>query len=200
MRVGVLGCAILVRVGMAVLGGVEIASAGSCGGSVACQCGDVVASDYAMTHDLGPCPGHGLVVRSNVTLDCRGFGLVGLGNGSEQYGVYLNGDTGTEVRGARVLRCDISASCAVSACARPRATRCSTTCSTTMATSTRHVGYGLDLAAGARNNLLRGNLITSNGTRASTSGQGRVTTTSSTTSCSTTIASRSICSPPTAIA
>jgi hypothetical protein len=86
MRVGVLGCASLLAV---VLGGVALASAGTCGGSVPCQCGDAVAADYAMTHDLGPCPGHGLVVRSNVTLDCRGFGLVGLGNGSEQYGVYL---------------------------------------------------------------------------------------------------------------
>jgi hypothetical protein len=91
MRVGVLGCAILV--GVAVLGGAGVVSAGTCGGLVPCQCGDVVTADYAMTHDLGHCPGHGLVVRSNVTLDCRGFGLVGLGNGSEQYGVYLTTST-----------------------------------------------------------------------------------------------------------
>ena len=119
----------------AVLGGVDIASAGTCGGSVACQCGDAVTADYTMTHDLGPCPGHGLVVRSNVTLDCRGFGLVGLGNGSEQYGVYLNGTPGPKSGEPRYCAVISAASCAVCASARPRATRCSTTCSTTMATS-----------------------------------------------------------------
>ena len=161
MRVGVLGCAILVRV--AVLGGVGIASAGSCGGSVACQCGDTVASDYAMTHDLGPCPGHGLVVRSNVTLDCRRFGLVGLGYGSEQYGVYLNGDTGAEVRGARVLRCDVSRFLRG---VRLRSAEGNSVLDNLLHDNgdiTRHVGYGIDLAAGAKDNLLRGNVITSNG-------------------------------------
>jgi parallel beta-helix repeat protein len=123
----------------------------------------VVAFDYVMTHDLGPCPGHGLVVRSNVTLDCRGFGLVGLGNGSEQYGVYLSGDTGAEVRGARVLRCDIS--CFLRG-VRLRSAEGNSLLDNVLHDNgdvTRHVGYGLDLAAGARNNLLRGNVIASNG-------------------------------------
>jgi hypothetical protein len=60
-----------------------------------------VVADYVMTRDLGPCAGHGLLVRSNVTLDCRGFRLAGLGNGSDQYGAYLNGNTGTEVNASR---------------------------------------------------------------------------------------------------
>ena len=161
MRAGVLGCAILVRV--ALLGEVDIASAGSCGGSVACQCGDAVTSDYTMSHDLGPCPGHGLVVRSYVTLDCRGFGMVGLGNGSEQYGVYLNGDTGSEVRGAEVLRCDVSRFLRG---VRLRSAEGNSVLDNLLHDNgdvTRHVGYGIDLAAGAKSNLLRGNVITSNG-------------------------------------
>jgi len=161
MRAGVLGCAILVRV--AVLGGAGVASAGSCGGSVVCQCGDAVAADYTMTHDLGPCPGHGLVVRSNVTLDCGDFRLVGLGNGSEQYGVYLNGDTGAEVRGARVLRCDVSRFLRG---VRLRSAEGNSVLDNRLHDNgdvTRHVGYGIDLSAGAKDNLLRGNVITSNG-------------------------------------
>ena len=116
-----------------------------------------------MTYDLGPCPGHGLVIRSNVTLDCRGFGLVGLGNGSEQYGVYLNGDTGAEVRGARVLRCDISGFLRGVRLRSAVGNAVLDNSSTTMATLTRHVGYGIDLAAGAKDNLLQGNVIASNG-------------------------------------
>lgn len=160
MRVGVLGCALVLA---AVLGGVAIASAGTCGGLVPCQCGDAVAADYVMTDDLGPCPGHGLVVRSNVTLDCGGFGLVGLGNGSEQYGVYLNGDTGAEVRGARVLRCDISGFLRGVRLRSAEGNKVLDNLIHDNGDVTRHVGYGIDLAAGAKNNLLRGNAITSNG-------------------------------------
>ncbi len=132
-----------------------------------------MAADYVMTHDLGPCPGHGLVVRSNVTLDCRGadagtgasrrFRLVGLANGSEQYGVYLNGDTGAEVRGASVVGCDISGFLRG---VRLRSAEGNSVLDNLIhdnGDATRHVGYGIDLAAGAKNNLLRGNTIASNG-------------------------------------
>jgi parallel beta-helix repeat protein len=116
-----------------------------------------------MTHDLGPCPGHGLVVRSNVTLDCGDFRLVGLGNGSEQYGVYLNGDTGAEVRGARVLRCDVSRFLRG---VRLRSAEGNSVLDNRLHDNgdvTRHVGYGIDLSAGAKDNLLRGNVTTANG-------------------------------------
>jgi len=80
MRAGVVGCPIFLLV-FAV--GIGESLAGSCGGTVACRCGDTVVADYLMTGDLGPCAGHGLLVRSNVTLDCQGFRLEGIGDGSE---------------------------------------------------------------------------------------------------------------------
>src|SRR5678815_122672 len=105
MRVGVAGCCIPLLVFAFGVGG---SLAGSCGGAIDCRCGDAVVADYLMRGHLGPCAGHGLVLRSNVTLDCGGFRLEGRGNGSEQYGVYLNGDTGAEVKGSTVTHCDIS--------------------------------------------------------------------------------------------
>ena len=46
--------------------------AAQCGGDVACQCGDVVTEDYTLSADLGPCPSHGLRLRSGVVLDGNG--------------------------------------------------------------------------------------------------------------------------------
>ena len=53
--------------------------AASCGGARPCQCGDTVTSSYLLGGNLGPCSGHGLVVKSNVVLDCRGLQITGLG-------------------------------------------------------------------------------------------------------------------------
>ena len=47
-------CALLL--GALVLGLTAAADAAICGGSIPCQCGDTVGSDYLMTADLGPCP------------------------------------------------------------------------------------------------------------------------------------------------
>ena len=82
--------------------------AASCGGASPCKCGDTVTSNYMLSGDLGPCCGHGLVVKSNVVLDCRGFQITGLGGTSEQYGISLSGKPGAEVSGATVKGCRVS--------------------------------------------------------------------------------------------
>jgi parallel beta-helix repeat protein len=139
-----------------------IALGATCGGGVPCQCGNAVASDYTMTADLGPCPGHGLYVRSNVTLDCGGFAIVGLGDGSEQYGIYLDGDTGAEVTGATVKGCEITG---FQRGIRLRAAEQSTILdSYTHGNGDfgSHVGYGIDVTLGSKNNLLQDNIIAGN--------------------------------------
>ena len=82
--------------------------AASCGGARPCKCGDQVTSNYLLGGDLGPCSGHGLVVKSNVVLDCRGFQITGLGGASEQYGISLSGKPGAEISGATVKGCRVS--------------------------------------------------------------------------------------------
>ena len=77
--------------------------------------------------------------------------------------MYLNGDTGAEVRRARVLRCDISRFLRG---VRLRSAEGNSVLDNVIHDNgdvTRHVGYGIDLAAGVKSNLLRGNTITSNG-------------------------------------
>src|SRR5262249_34858308 len=70
---------------LATLASTTVALAANCGGSVVCQCGDTVTSDYAMTADLGPCPRVpdptadtvGLTLKSGVSLDCQGHSITG---------------------------------------------------------------------------------------------------------------------------
>jgi parallel beta-helix repeat protein len=159
MRAGVAGCAIFLLVFTV---GIGESLAESCGGTIACRCGDAVVADYLMTGDLGPCAGHGLVIRSSVTLDCQGFRLEGIGDGSEQYGAYLNGNTGAEVKGARVTHCDISGFA--------RGVRLRSAEGNAIVDNLIHhngdpstqAGYGIDLSAGATGNLLQGNAIHDN--------------------------------------
>jgi hypothetical protein len=142
--------------------------AGTCGGTVRCQCGDTVTSDYTMntmntpTGGLGPCSGHGLVLTSNVALDCQDFSIVGLGNGSEQYGIYLHGDTGAPVTGVTVERCEVSRFLRG---IRLRAAEHSTILdnfSHGNGDFAAHVGYGIDVATTSRDNLFQGNTIAGN--------------------------------------
>jgi len=131
--------------------------AGSCGGPIPCRCGDVVTSDYALTADLGPCLGHGLVIGSNVTLDCRGQGVSGLGDGSEQYGIYLNGSSGATVRGCEVTRF-------------LRGIRLRAAAGNVVIDNyshengdfAAHAGYGIDMAVGSKDNLLQENTVQRN--------------------------------------
>ena len=100
---------------VAALGHAQGALAAECGGIVTCQCGDVVATDYAMTSDLGPCPRLpsgdtvALRVRAGVTLDCRGKVIIGPGDMlKDSFGVRISSahapTTPTTVRDCDVTR------------------------------------------------------------------------------------------------
>lgn len=127
-----------------------------------CHCGDTVTASYVMPGPLGPCPGHGLILTSQVTLDCQGFGLTGLGNGSEQYGIYLDGDTGAEVTGVTVRRCEVSGFLRG---IRLRAAEQSSIVANYAHDNgdvATHVGYGIDVAVASRGNLFLANTIEGN--------------------------------------
>jgi parallel beta-helix repeat protein len=137
-------------------------SAKSCGGGKECQCGDTVAADYTLDRDLGPCPGHGLLVHSNATLDCHGFKITGLGNGSKQFGIFLDGEPGGEVAGATVKNCEVSGFLRG---IRLRAAHDNVIADNTSAhngDTNAHVGYGIDVSGGSRNNLLERNRVRDN--------------------------------------
>jgi len=136
--------------------------AASCGGPQPCKCGDTVTSNYVLGGNLGPCSGHGLVVKSNVVLDCRGLQITGLGGTTEQYGVSLSGKPGAEVSGATVKGCRISRF--------HRGIRLHAASNSLIADNTatdngdqrNHVGYGIDVSGGSHNNVLENNQVHGN--------------------------------------
>ena len=122
----------------------------------------MVTSNYLLGGDLGPCSGHGLVVKSNVVLDCRGFQITGLGGTSEQYGISLSGKPGAEISGATVKGCRVSRF--------HRGIRLHAASSSLIADNTAtdngdqrtHVGYGIDVSGGSHNNVLENNRVHGN--------------------------------------
>jgi parallel beta-helix repeat protein len=138
------------------------ASAASCGGAVACQCGDTVTSNYVMSADLGPCAGHGLQMGGNARLDCQGFRITGLGNGTEQYGIYLRGDTGAELTGATVQRCEVTKFLHGIRLRAADGNVLSDNIAYGNGNFSTHVGYGFDVAVGSKNNLFQGNTVQGN--------------------------------------
>ena len=96
-----------------VLGLAPGAIAAVCGGSIPCQCGDTVGSDYLMTADLGPCPRLsgaetvGLQLRSGVTLDCQGHSITGPGDLlKDSFGIRVGTSSGASTM--TVKRCHVS--------------------------------------------------------------------------------------------
>src|SRR6185295_4947076 len=90
------------------------AMAAECGGSIPCQCGDTVGSNYLMTADLGPCPRLsgadtvGLRVRPGVTVVCQGRSITGPGDLlKDSFGIRVgtsSGSSGMTVRGRSASR------------------------------------------------------------------------------------------------
>jgi len=110
-RLSIALCALVV-LGL-VAGLAAAAGAAVCGGAIACQCGDTVGSDYAMTTDLGPCPRLasgdtvGLRVRAGVTLDCQDHKVIGPGDLlKNSFGIRVGTTDGAS--GMTVRRCDVS--------------------------------------------------------------------------------------------
>lgn len=137
-------------------------AAARCGGGVVCKCGDTVTADYELPDDLGPCPGHGLLVKSGVHLDCRDHSLTGRVDAGEHYGIFLNGKPGAEVVGATVKRCRVSG---FSRGIRLRAAQGNVivgNVSTANGDFKTHAGYGIDLSGASRSNILQGNTVRGN--------------------------------------
>ena len=136
--------------------------AASCGGAQPCKCGDVVTSSYLLGGNLGPCSGHGLVVKSNVVVDCRGFQITGLGGTTEQYGISLSGKPGAEISGATVKGCRVSRF--------HRGIRLHAASNSVVADNTatdngdqgNHVGYGIDVSGGSHDNVIENNRVQRN--------------------------------------
>src|SRR5262249_32282519 len=156
-----------------------VVAAASCGGDVVCRCGDNVTANYRLPGDLGPCPGHGLVIRRGVAVDCRGFkimgsggtteqygiilagkpGAEGSGGTTEQYGIILAGKPGAEVSGVTVRACRIAG---FKRGIRLRDASDNTIIDNVSSTNgdfRAHVGYGIDVSGGSKNNLLQGNTV-----------------------------------------
>lgn len=130
----------------------------TCGGTVACQCGNCVVADYTMTADLGPCPGYGLFLESGVHLNCQGFQVIGPNDGTEQYGINLR-----EITAATVEGCEVSG---FMRGIRLRDADGNTILNNVIhdnGDSAKRVGHGIDLARGPKNNVFRSNQIYNNG-------------------------------------
>ena len=135
-----------------------VSVAGECGGSTPCQCGDKVRSDYQMTDDLGSCPGHGLYVASDVTLDCRGRVVHGQGGRAEHFGIYLEQGT----TGATVKNCEVAGFLRGIRLKGAHHNRLIDNQVHHNGDSASHTGYGIDIAAGSTANVLHGNRVHDN--------------------------------------
>lgn len=70
-------------------------------------CGDVVVEDTTLEGDLGPCSGHGLIVRAdNITLDLGGHTVSADNGPEERVGIRLGGVRGVTVRNGTVTGFD----------------------------------------------------------------------------------------------
>ncbi len=124
-----------------------------------CGCGDTVTADHRLRDDLGPCPGHGLIVKSGARLDCGGRSIVGLRDGSEQYGILLDGRPRAEVTGVTVANCHVSGFLRG---IRLRAARGNTIAGNVITGNGNfktHVGYGIDVAGESIDNLIEKNRV-----------------------------------------
>jgi parallel beta-helix repeat protein len=137
-------------------------AAAPCGGSTPCKCGDTVTANYRLDSDLGPCPGHGLVVQSKVLLDCRGFAITGAGGSIEQFGVFLNGKSGAEIIGATVKDCRISGFLRGIRLRAASGNLIGGNTANNNGNHSTHVGYGIDVSGGSHDNLFESNRVRGN--------------------------------------
>jgi parallel beta-helix repeat protein len=127
-----------------------------------CKCGDTVNANYTLPGDLGPCPGHGLVIKRGIVLDCREFKIMGSGATTEQFGVFLAGKAGAEVSGVTVRACRISGFKRGIRLRDARGNAIVDNVSSTNGDFRTHVGYGIDLSGESKDNLLQGNTVQGN--------------------------------------
>ncbi len=121
-----------------------------------------MTSDYVLAAPLGPCPGHGLILKSRVTVDCRGLEITGLGNGSEQFGIFLNGKPGAEVTGTTVKNCHVSQFLRGIRLRSARGNLVTGNTATGNGNQSTHEGYGIDVSGASPDNLFEGNQVQGN--------------------------------------
>lgn len=129
--------------------GVGLAQGADCGGPKPCSCGDRIVEDYEMKGPLGPCTGDGLRLAAGVVLDGKGFRIRGSGKKS---GLLL--DEGSH--GARVRNVEVTGFGRGVRLAGVRAARIENLRTHHNGDFVRHIGYGIDFARGAADNLLVG--------------------------------------------
>lgn len=78
-------------------------TSGTCGGAVACSCGDTLTSSHTMTYDLLGCwTGTGLIIGADdITLDCDGRIIDGYDT-LYSNGVYLNGKDNVTIKNCEI--------------------------------------------------------------------------------------------------
>jgi parallel beta-helix repeat protein len=135
-----------------------ISAADEYGGSIPCQCGDKVKSDYHMTTNLGPCAAHGLYVASDVTLDCRNHVVRGPGGRGEHFGIYLAKGTTR----ATVKNCEVTGFIRGIRLQGAHHNRLIDNQVHHNGDSSGHTGYGIDVAAASTANVLQGNRVHDN--------------------------------------
>lgn len=125
------------------------ADARDCGGRKACGCGDKVVRDHILTRSIGPCPGVGLRMGAGVTLDGNGEAIRGSGT---EAGVIFD----EKAIGAVVRNLEVSGFKRGIRFAGVRGARLENVQSHHNGDRTTAVGYGVDLARGASENILIG--------------------------------------------
>jgi parallel beta-helix repeat protein len=111
-----------------------------------------------MTTDLGACPAHGLSVASGVTLDCQNRVIRGPGNPGEHFGIYLVRET----TGVTVKNCEVTGFLRGIRLHGAHRNRLIDNHVHHNGDSTRHIGYGVDVAGGSTGNLFQGNRVHEN--------------------------------------
>lgn len=77
--------------------------AGTAAASDGIECGDIITADTTLTHDLGPCPGNGLIVRGDgITLDLGGHRIFADNVPMEQVGIRIGRSHGVAVQNGTV--------------------------------------------------------------------------------------------------
>ena len=78
----------------------------NCGGSTACSCGDTLNESWTMTANLQNltggtiCPADGLIIGvDNLTLNCQGYNISGIGS---DYGIYARSQNNITIKNCRV--------------------------------------------------------------------------------------------------
>ena len=125
------------------------AYAGSCGGEIACGCGDTVRGEAVLEADLENCHDDGLRLVADAVLDCGGHRISGQGAGE---GILLDGAIGAEVRDCAITDFGIGV--------RIRGGAENRIVGSSIRNSKR---YGIDLAKGSSRNVLLVNHIEDSG-------------------------------------